>query len=247
MAISPLALGALLQASTLQPLLGARARPVDLLLSQFTGTQVSLSSFGRLQSVVGGLADAAAGLRGSRAESGVAVLQGALERFVAAVNTGGRVTESLLLTGLFSRGSVRLDDSAALVATSELLRSVDDPLRNGGVEPSLLGISRQPDGALRFDASIFTQAFTDDPQAVVRALNTLGQNALDAATRELGAGGRLNAATATFDFLLASFQSQQLGVALGEGDEIGTLNALLLAGNPFLFQGVAAFRQIAGL
>lgn len=252
MAISPVALNALLQTTALQPLIGARLRPVDLLLPQLLGTTVSLSSFGRLQSVVAGVADAAAGLRGNRAGNTAAIeapqLRGALERFVAAANTAGRVSENVLFTRLFSGGVVFIDDTDALLATGEILRSVDDPARNGGVEFSRLGVTRQPDGQLRLDAQAFDAAFAADPEGVVQALDNLGEAVATSAARELGAGGRLNAAAASFDLLLATLQLQSLGgIFGGAGSVTDASSALLLNSNPFLFRGVNAFQLIAGL
>lgn len=249
MAISPVALSALLQTTALQPITRATFRPVDLLLQQVVGTRVSLSSFGRLQSVVAGLADAAAGLRGGTAAREPAVLQGALERFVAAVNTAGQVSDDVLFSRLLGGlSSLVIDDSAALLGIGELLRGVDDPRRNGGVELAGLGITRQADGRLHLDAASFNDALAADPDGVAAAMRTLGETVLAAATAELGASGRLNAASVTFDFLLASLRLQQLGgVFGGAGATVDINSTLLLASNPFLFRGVDAFRLIADL
>lgn len=249
MAISPVALSALLQTTALQPIRGATLRPVDLLLQQVVGTRVSLSSFGRLQSVVAGVADVAAGLRGGPVERDAAALQGALGRFVAAVNLAGQVSEDVLFTRLLGGiASFVVDDSAALLGINELLRGVDDPRRNGGVELAGLGITRQPDGRLRLDAASFDEALAADPEGVTQALETLGETVLASATAELGANGRLNAAPVTFDFLFASLQLQQLGVGFpGAGAVADTSSTLLLLSNPFLFRGVDAFQLIAGL
>ena len=249
MAISPLALSALLQTSALRPLSGATTSAVDPLVQQIFGTQVSLSSFGRLQSVASGVADAAAGLRASERDG--AALRGAVERFVAAVNTGGRVVENVLLgrlAGSVAGFGVLTDDTAALQATGELLRGVDDPARNGGVELGVLGISREGDGQLRFDTEVFNRAVAADPEGVAAALDTVGATVLGAATSELSAGGRLNAATTTFDFLIANLQLQQIGLGTGANNPLlAADSSLLLLSNPFFFRGVDAFRLIAGL
>jgi hypothetical protein len=248
MAITPLALSALLQATALQPFRGVAARPVDLLLQQTLGTQVSLSSFGRLQSVVGGVADAAAGLRSGTGERDGVALRGTVARFVAVVNTAGRVTENELFARLVGGAGLLTDDAGGLQAVSELLRGVDDPARNGGVELGPLGIFRQPDGQLRFDAAVFTEARAADPEGVAAALDRLGETVLGVATQELSAGGRLNAATATFDFLMASLQAQQVTFGAGGATSAFTADSsLLLLNNPFLFQGADAFRLISSL
>lgn len=249
MAISPVALSALLQTTALQPIARSTFRPVDLLLQEVVGTRVSLSSFGRMQSVVAGLADAAAGLRGDTAARDPATLRGALERFVAAVNTAGLVSDDALFARfLGGLGSLVIDDSAALRGIGELLRGVNDPRRNGGVELAALGITRQPDGRLLLDAASFNDALAADSDGVTAAMRNLGETVLAAATAELGAGGRLNAASVTFDFLLASLRLQQLGGAfIGAEPAVDITNTLLLASNPFLFRGVDAFRLIADL
>jgi len=249
MAISPVALSALLQTTALQPIGGATLRPVDLLLQQMVGTRVSLSSFGRLQSVVAGIADAAAGLRGGTGERDAVALRGALGRFVAAANIAGQVSDDVLFTRLLGGvTSLVIDDSAALLGINELLRGVDDPRRNGGVELAGLGITRQPDGRLRLDAESFDEVLAADLEGVTQVLETLGETVLASATAELGASGRLNAARVTFDFLFASLQLQQLGGGFaGAGAAVDLTSTLLLASNPFLFRGVGAFQLIADL
>lgn len=248
MAISPLALNALFETAALQPLVGIGTRPGDVLLEQIASTQVTLSSFGRLQSVASGLFDTAAGLRAGSAPRDEAALAGALERFIAAANTGQRVTDTLLLRRLVGSLGI-VDDSAALFAASALFRSIDLPARNGGVEFAALGISRQPDGQLALDREAFAAAFAADPQGVTEALDQLGRAVGQAAGDALAPGGGLARPPVDFELLFSSLRLQSLALTPNFGSSPADSGAALirLTANPFLFGGVDAFRLIAAL
>lgn len=248
MAISPLALQALVATTALQPLAAVGVRSSDVLLLQIASTQVTLSSFGRLQAAASGLADAAAGLRAGSAPPDEATLATALERFLSAANTGRRVSDTLLL-GRLASGLGIVDDTVALIAGSELFRGIGQAARNGGVDFASLGISLRPDGQLAFDRAAFAAAFAADPSAVADALDRLGAATEEAATAALAPGGGLASPPLNFELLFSGLQLLPFGIvpdATTRGlDDSAAL--LRLTSNPFLFSGVDAFRLIAGL
>lgn len=224
-------------------------RPTEALANQLQRNEVRLSAIGRLRAAVAGVAEAATGLQREALPSADEALRQALRRFVGAANAEGRVASEVVFNRPGGGRPAALgDDGGVRLAAIELRRGVDEPSRNGGVSLRSLGLQRETDGTLSFDAAAFDQALAADREQVLRSLDSFGQQVAATAAGQLAPGANLGRTGRSLDDQLADLQERAaIQQQAADTRDENPLANLRVPNNPFLVGGVLAYRGVFNL
>lgn len=228
-------------------------QPAEAFANQLQGNQVRLSAIGRLRAAVAGVAEAAAGLQGEAQSSADEALRQAVRSFVDAINAEVRVAREVVFNRPGGgRPGAAEDEGRVRLAAVELRRGVDETSRNGGVSLRSLGLQRETDGTLSFDAVAFDQALAADREQVLRSLDSFGRQVAATAAGQLVPGANLGRTGRSLEDQLAELEAraalrQQAGQQAADTRDENSQTSSRVASNPFLVGGVLAYRGVFDL
>lgn len=224
-------------------------QPAEAFANQLQGNEVRLSAIGRLRAAVAGVAEAATGLQQEARSSADEALRQAVRSFVDAINAEVRVAREVVFNRPSGgRPGAAEDEGRVRLAAFELRRGVDETSRNGGVSPRSLGLQRETDGTLSFDAVAFDQALAADREQVLRSLDTFGRQVAATAAGQLAPGANLGRTGRSLEDQLADLKGRAAipQQAVDTRDENSQATSRVPS-NPFLVGGVLAYRGVFDL
>lgn len=231
-------------------------QPAEAFANQLQGNEVRLSAMGRLRAAVAGVAEAATGLQREVQPSADEALRQAVRSFVDAINAEVRVASEVVFNrpGGGWPGAAE-DEGRVRLAAVEIRRGVDETSRNGGVSLQSLGLQRETDGTLSFDAA-FDQALAADRELVLRSLDSFGRQVAATAAGQLAPGANLGRTGRSLEDQLADLKGrtairqqagQQAGQQAADTRDGNSQATSRVPSNPFLVGGVLAYRGVFDL
>lgn len=187
------------------PVTTALKQANDRLDQQRKTSEVKLSAYGQVKSAVAELQSSSKKLTDSTNTDTADEAKKAAQNFVNAFNNA-RAVANRAINGDKSGGGELANEGRARIAANELSRALDRTATN---ELKSIGITANKDGSLKIDAQKFEQAQQSRPQEVAAALENAGQQAEQAANRQLQNNGNVTRSINALSNQVRDMEAQQ--------------------------------------
>jgi len=197
--------------SVSDPVADSLNRSSQKLEQQRSQTEVQLSNFGQIKSGFASVQSAGKALASLNKTSSTEDVTKAAQAFVSAYNNTNKAVGSVATVSRGSNAnatsSTVVNDSRAHLAGNELRRTLASG--NNTAELSKLGISVNKDGSLSVDTKALEKAVKANPEGAAKTLASIGSQAEQTATRQLGSSGNIGKAINSLNTQANTLDSKQ--------------------------------------
>ena len=186
----------------------AQQNAIDKASKKTEGSKVQLSEVAQLRSAVGGVQDAAKGLKnlGNKqvsaedAKKAVQAFADAYNKANSIANKSGQdgnnngVSGANGSSGTAASGNTKQNANSAQNVVGDLRNSVTTDTKGSAADLKKLGLSVNKDGSLSFDQKAFDKAFKEDAKGTSQALSDLGGRVERTANQKISSKGGLDQA-----------------------------------------------------